>query len=115
MPGVQTLLPVMLNHINNGKLKLEQLMKFICENPVKIFGIKNKGHIKKDFDADFTIVDLNRKITIDNKDMQSKCRWTPYHGETFKGRPVATIINGAIKMKDDKIIGDPTGQPLLFE
>ena len=115
MPGVQTLLPVMLNHINNGKLKLDQLMKFICENPVKIFGIKNKGYIKKDFDADFTIVDLNRKITIDNKDMQSKCKWTPYHGHSFKGKPISTIINGEIKMKDDKIIGDPTGQPLLFK
>ena len=115
MPGVQTLLPVMLNHINNGKLKLEQLIKFICENPVKIFGIKNKGYIKKDFDADLTIVDLNRKITIDNKDMQSKCKWTPYHGETFKGRPVVTIVNGEIKMKDDKLIGSPTGRPLLFE
>ena len=114
MPGVQTLLPVMLNHINNGKLKLEQLMKFICENPVKIFGIKNKGYIKKDFDADLTIVDLNRKIKIDNKDMQSKCKWTPYHGETFKGCAVATIINGKIKMKDGEILGDPEGTPLEF-
>ena len=114
MPGVQTLLPVMLNHINNGKLKLEQLMKFICENPVKIFGIKNKGYIKKDFDADLTIVDLNRKIIIDNKDMQSKCKWTPYHGETFKGCAVATIINGEIKMKNGVLIGDPHGKPLEF-
>ncbi len=114
MPGVQTLLPVMLNHINNGKLKLEQLMKFICENPVKIFGVKNKGYIKKDFDADLTIVDLNRKITIDNKDMQSKCKWTPYHGETFKGCAVATIVNGKIKMLNGKIIGSPEGLPLDF-
>jgi len=114
MPGVQTLLPVMLNHINNGKLKLEQLMKFICENPVKIFGIKNKGYIKKDFDADLTIVDLNRKITIDNKDMQSKCKWTPYHGETFKGCAVATIVNGKIKMLNGKILGEPEGLPLDF-
>ena len=114
MPGVQTLLPVMLNHINNGKLKLEQLMKFICENPVKIFGIKNKGYIKKDFDADLTIVDLDRKTTIDNKDMQSKCKWTPYHGETFKGCAVATIVNGKIKMKNGKILGEPEGLPLNF-
>ena len=114
MPGVQTLLPVMLNHINNGKLKLEQLMKFICENPVKIFGIKNKGYIKKDFDADLTIVDLNKKITIDNKDMQSKCKWTPYHGETFKGSPIATIIAGKIKMKNGSLIGEPEGTPLEF-
>ena len=114
MPGVQTLLPVMLNHINNGKLKLEQLMKFICENPVKIFGIKDKGYIKKDYDADFTIVDLNKKITIDNKYIQSKCKWSPYHGETFKGSPVATIIAGKVKMKNGSLIGEPEGTPLEF-
>ena len=60
MPGVQTLLPVMLNHVNDGKLTLEQLMNSICENPIKIFGIKNKGFIKEGFDADFTIVDMNK-------------------------------------------------------
>ena len=60
MPGVQTLMPVMLNHINDGKLSLNQLMNFVCENPVKIFGIKNKGFIKKDYDADFTIIDMNK-------------------------------------------------------
>ena len=114
MPGVQTLLPVMLNHINNGKLKLEQLMKFICENPVKIFGIKDKGYIKKNYDADFTIVDLNKKITIDNKYIQSKCKWSPYHGETFKGSPVATIIAGKVKMKNGSLIGEPEGTPLEF-
>ena len=59
MPGVQTILPVMLNHMNDGKIKLNQIVKFLCENPVKIFGIKNKGYIKKDFDADLTIVDLS--------------------------------------------------------
>jgi len=114
MPGVQTLLPVMLNHINNGKLKLEQFMNFICENPVKIFGIKNKGYIRKNFDADLTIVDLKREITIDNKDMQSKCKWSPYHGETFRGSPVATIIAGKIKMKNGSLIGEPEGKPLEF-
>ena len=115
MPGVQTLLPVMLNHINNGKLKLEQLIKLICENPAKIFGIKNKGYIKKDFDADITIIDMDKRAKIKNEDMQSKCGWSPYNNETFKGKPVATIINGEIKMKDGKIIGEPTGLPLIFE
>ena len=51
MPGVQTLMPVMLNHINEGKLSLNQLINFVCENPVKIFGIKNKGFIKEGFDV----------------------------------------------------------------
>ncbi len=115
MPGVQTLLPVMLNHVNNGKLKLEQLVKFLCENPVNIFQIKNKGYIKKDFDADFTIIDLDKKIEIKNKNIESKCKWSPFHGQIFKGTPVSTIINGEIKMKDGKILGDPLGKPMLFK
>ena len=114
MPGVQTLLPVMLNHVNDGKLKLGQLVKLLCENPVKIFGIKNKGYIKKDYDADFTLINLDKTIEIKNENIESKCGWSPFNGNKFKGTPVATIINGEIKMKDGKIIGDPTGKPLEF-
>ena len=115
MPGVQTLLPVMLDHVNNNRLKLEQLMKLICENPVKIFGIKNKGFLKENYDADITIVDLNKSININNDDIQSKCGWSPFHGQSFKGSPVATIINGKIKMLNGKILGEPEGLPLDFD
>ncbi len=114
MPGVQTLMPVMLNHINEGKLSLNQLVSLVCENPVKIFGIRNKGYIKKDFDADFTIVDMNKKILVKNENIESKCGWSPFNGFEFKGTPVMTIINGQIKMKDGKIIGLPDGKPLKF-
>ena len=114
MTGVQTLLPVMLDHINEGKLKLDQLVKFLCENPVKIFGIKNKGYIKKDFDADFTIIDLKKVIEIKNENIQSKCGWSPFNGYKFKGTPVATIVNGEIKMKNGKLLGQPSGKPMLF-
>ena len=114
MPGVQTLLPIMLNHVNNNKLKLEQLMKLICENPVKIFGIQNKGFIKEGYDADLTIVDLNKEIEIKNENIQSKCGWSPFHGEKFRGFAVATIVNGKIKMKNGKILGEPEGKPLEF-
>ena len=115
MPGVQTILPVMLNHMNDGKIKLNQIVKFLCENPVKIFGIKNKGYIKKDFDADFTIVDLNKVIEIKNENIESKCGWSPFNGYKFKGTPIYTIIAGEIKMQDGKIIGEPTGKPLSFK
>ena len=114
MPGVQTLVTVMLNHINEGKLTLEQFIKLVCENPVKIFGIKNKGYIKKGFDADFTIVDMNKKIIIKNENIESKCGWSPFNDVEFKGTPVATIISGKIKMRDGKILGDPEGSPLKF-
>ena len=114
MPGVQTLLPVMLDHVNNNRLKLEQLINLICENPVKIFGIKNKGYLKENYDADITIVDLNKSTKIKNGDIQSKCGWSPFHGHTFKGSPIATIVNGKIKMLNGKIIGQPEGLPLDF-
>ena len=114
MPGVQTLLPVMLNHINEGRLKLDQLVKLLCENPTNIFGIQNKGFINKSFDADFTIIDLNKVIEIKNEKIESKCGWSPFDGYKFKGTPVATIINGKIKMKNGKILGDPTGKTIKF-
>ena len=114
MPGVQTLIPVMLNHVNDGKLLLNQLINLVCENPVKIFGIKNKGFIKKGYAADFTIVDMDKTTEIKNENMESKCGWSPFHGFKFKGTPVFTIINGKVKMKNGKIIGEPDGNPLEF-
>ena len=114
MPGVQTLMTVMLNHVNDNKLSLNQLVNFVCENPVKIFGIKNKGFIKEGFDADFTIVDMNKTIEIKNEKIESKCKWTPFNGFKFKGTPVYSIVGGKIKMKDGQILGDPEGLPLNF-
>ena len=115
MPGVQTLLPVMLNHVNNGKLTLVQLMNLVCENPAKIFGIIGKGYIKKDYDADFTIVDMNKIIEIKNEKIESKCGWSPFDGHKFKGTPVYTIINGEIKMKNGEILGEASGKPIKFD
>ena len=66
----------MLNHVNNGKLSLQQLINLMCENPCKIFGIKNKGYIKEGFDADLTIADMNKEVTIKNEMIVSKCGWT---------------------------------------
>ncbi len=115
MPGVQTLLPVMLNHVNDGKLTLVQLMNLVCENPAKIFGIIGKGYIKEDYDADFTIVDMNKIIEIKNEKIESKCGWSPFNGYKFKGTPIYTIVNGEIKMKDGEILGEPSGKPLIFQ
>ena len=114
MPGVQTLLPIMLDHVNRNRLTINQLVSFVCENPVKIFNIDNKGYIKKGFDADLTIIDMNKFEKIDNNKIASKCQWTPFHGKEIKGFPVITIVNGEIKMKNGEIIGKPGGKPLKF-
>ena len=114
MPGVQTILPIMLNHINNKKLSLEQLIKLMCENPCKIFSIQNKGYIKEGFDADLTIVDMNKKKIIKNEMMATKCGWTPFHDMAIKGFPFATIINGKMVMSEGKVIKEGFGRPLEF-
>jgi dihydroorotase len=114
MPGVQTILPIMLNHINNEKLSLEQLIKLMSENPCRIFGIKNKGYIKEDFDADLTIVDMNKEEIIKDEMIASKCGWTPFNNFTVKGFPVATIVNGKIVMSDGQVNIEGSGQPLDF-
>ena len=114
MPGVQTLLPVMLDHVNKGKLKIEQLIKLVCENPCDLFGIKNKGYIKENYDADLTIVDMNKQVVIKDSWIESKCRWTPFNNYEVKGFPVATIVNGEIVMENSKILSSAKGKPLTF-
>ena len=114
MPGVQTILPVMLDHVSKDKLSLNQLMKFMCENPCKIFGIKNKGYIKEGYDADLTIVDMKKEQIIKDEMMASKCGWTPFNNYKVKGFPVCTIVNGNIVMTDGKILSKANGMPLSF-
>jgi dihydroorotase len=114
MPGVQTIFPVMLNHVNNKKLSLKKLIKLMCENPCKIFGIKNKGFIKEGYDADLTLVDMNKEQTIKDEMIASKCGWTPFNNYKVKGFPVGTIVNGNLVMSEGKIISKAKGQPLDF-
>jgi len=115
MPGVQTIFPVMINHVNNGKLSLEQLIKLMCENPCRIFGIKNKGYIKEEYDADLTIVDMKKDQIIKDEMIASKCGWTPFNNYKVKGFPIATIVNGLIVMENGKIVSNQVGQPLDFK
>ncbi len=114
MPGVQTIFPVMLDHVNNGKLTLQQLINLMSENPCKIFGIKNKGYLKEGYDADLTIADMNKEVVIKNEMIASKCKWTPFNNHKVKGFPVATIVNGHLVMSDGKVIVESKGTPLKF-
>ena len=114
MPGVQTIFPVMIDHVNSGKLTLTQLINLMCENPCRIFGIKNKGFIKEGFDADLTIVDMKKEVIIKNEMIVSKCGWTPFHNYKVKGFPVGTIVNGILVMSNGKILIESKGKPLEF-
>ena len=114
-PGVQTLLPIMLNHAAEGKLSYERLVDLMAYGPIKVHKIKNKCSIIKDYDADFTIVDPNLTHTITNAEQASKSAWTPYDGKTVKGLPVMTIIRGNIVMRDGELLDRIQVKPIEFD
>jgi dihydroorotase len=114
MPGVQTLVPVMLNHVAHGRLSLLRFMDMTSAGPARLFGMAGKGRIAVGYDADFTIVDLKRKATIENFGVASRCRWTPYDGMTVTGWPLGTMIRGQAVMWDGELVCSGQGQPVRF-
>ncbi|WP_084398117.1 dihydroorotase [Henriciella aquimarina] len=114
MPGVQTSVPIMLTHVNNGKLTLRRFVELTSAGPQRVFGIANKGRIAEGYDADFTVVDLKRQETITEDWCKAKCGWTPYDGFEATGWPVATIIRGNFVMRDGEITQKGGGKPVRF-
>ena len=103
VPGCETMLPLLLNSINEKKITLKKIIQLCGENPVKIFKIKNKGFIKEGFDADLTIIDLDLEKEVKNDDLFTKCGWSPFDGWKLTGWPVTTIVNGNIIFDNGKI------------
>ncbi|OUR77891.1 dihydroorotase [Alphaproteobacteria bacterium 46_93_T64] len=115
MPGVQTLLPLLLDHYNKGELTLENIVDLTSAGAARIYGIAGKGRIGLGFDGDLTLVDLKRKEEITEEWIASKCGWSPFVGKTVQGWPVGTIIRGRQVMKDGELIGTSAGQPVKFQ
>jgi dihydroorotase len=114
MTGVQTLVPIMLDHVNAGRLSLARLVDLTSHGPQRIFGLSRKGRIAEGYDADFTIVDLARIEAIHNSWIESRSQWTPYDGVRVKGWPVGTYVRGRCAMWQGEIIGPASGQPAQF-
>lgn len=114
MPGVQTLVPIMLDHVAQGRLTLERLVDLCAYGPARIFRIQGKGRLAVGYDADFTLVDLNRTETITDDWSASRSGWTPYDGMKVTGWPVGTIIRGNTVMLDGELHNTPIGKPVLF-
>jgi len=114
MPGLQTLVPVMLDFVNKGRLTLERFVDLTSHGPSRIFGMAGKGRIAEGYDADLTVVDLKARREITNGWIESRCKWTPYHGVTVTGWPVGTLVRGRRAMWDGEIAGEARGQPIRF-
>jgi dihydroorotase len=114
MPGVQTLVTLLLDHVHAGRLSLLRFVDLTSAGPARIFGIAGKGRIALGYDADFTIVDLAAKKRIEHAQMASKCGWTPFDGMETTGWPLATIIRGGMVVRDGALVTSGTGAPVRF-
>ena len=114
IPGVQTLLPLMLDHVNAGRLSLMRLIDLLCAGPNRLFGIVGKGRLAVGYDADFTLVDLAASREITDDWVAAKCGWTPFAGMTVTGWPMGTIIRGRSIMRDGQLMNEPSGRVMRF-
>jgi dihydroorotase len=114
LPGVQTLLPIMLDHVNAGRLSLGRMVDLMCAGPARVYGVVGKGRLAAGYDADFSVVDLKRKRTITDGWIATPAGWTPFAGMAVTGWPAATIVRGRIVMRDDEVLGQPEGRLVRF-
>jgi dihydroorotase len=114
LTGVQTLVPVMLDHVNAGRLTLSRLVDLLAAGPARVYGAVGKGRLAAGYDADFTLVDMGAKRTITNDWIVSPCGWTPFDGMAVTGWPMATIVRGQVVMQDGEILGKPSGRLVTF-
>lgn len=104
IPGLETALPLLLTRINRGEMYFADLLRLLCENPAKIFNLKNKGFIKEGMDADFVVVDMKKEDTINPEKFHSKAHYSPFEGEKVQGLPIMTILRGNIIMEDGEVL-----------
>lgn len=114
MTGVQTLVPIMLDHVNAGRLSLQRFVDLTSHGPQRLFGIRGKGRIAAGYDADLTIVDMKRRQTITNGWIESRAGWTPYDGVSVMGWPVGTFVRGQRVMWEGEIAASAHGAPVRF-
>ena len=115
MPGVQTQLPLLLDHVNAGRMTLARLVDLVCSGPARIYGIAAKGRIAVGYDGDFTLVDLKARREITADWLASKCGWSPFEGKTVTGWPMGTIVRGQVVMREGELANAPAGTPVRFQ
>ena len=114
LTGVQTLVPIMLDHVNAGRLSLARMVDLMCAGPARVYGALNKGRLAVGYDADFTLVDMKKQRRIEEDWLVSPCGWSPFTGMAITGWPVATILRGNPVMREDEVLGDPRGRRISF-
>jgi dihydroorotase len=115
MPGVQTLVPLLLNHVAEGRLSLRRFIELTSSGPQRVFGLVGKGRIALGYDADFTVVDLKKRWTVGSDWLASRCNWSPFEGMELTGKAVGTIVRGHRVMWEDTLANEAVGEAVRFE
>lgn len=115
VPGIETCLPLLLNEVNNDTISMQRVIDMCATNPAQIFGIKNKGKLAPGYDADLTVVDMDLVKTVDENELQTKCKWSPFEGRELKGWPVMTFVNGNVVFNCGEIYDDNRGKEVEFK
>jgi len=115
MPGVQTLLPLLLTHAAAGRLSMQRVIELTSAGAQRVFGLTGKGRIAAGYDADVTVVDLKARWTVERDWLQSKSGWSPFEGMEMTGKPMGTIVRGHVAMWDGALGEAPAGEPIRFD
>lgn len=105
--GLQTTLPLLLTQVNKRRLTLKRLVQLMCENPARIYRLKDRGSLRKGSIADITVIDLRKERRIDASSFHSKAKFSPFDGWKTKGLPIKTFINGQLVMDKSEIVAEP--------
>ena len=115
MPGVQTMLPMMLTHAVEGRLSLQRVADLTAAGPARVYNLAAKGRIARGYDADLALVDLSGRQTVDGGRLASKTGWSPFDGMALTGWPAATVVRGRVVARGDEVVGTPSGAPARFQ
>jgi len=115
LPAVENSLPLMLNEVNRGRVTLRQVVHWMCDAPARVWDIVNKGRIAEGYDADLVLVDMSLTKTVLNEEQQTKCRWSPWHGESLTGWPVRTWVLGREVYRDGQIDETVRGEEAQYD
>ena len=114
-PLVQHALGAMLKFVKMGKISIENVVQKMSHNPSICFKIHKRGFIKENYFADLVLVDINKKYQVVEKDILSKCQWSPFLGDTLYGKINFTIINGNVVYENGIFNESQKGMRLVFE
>ncbi len=95
-PLIQHGLTAMFELYRKRRISLQKLVEKMCHNPADLFGVKERGYLRKGYYADLVLLDPDRAWTVSKSNLFYKCGWSPLEGERFHGRVSHCFVNGTL-------------------